>query len=160
VFSKLTDANGKPIITDHFVSYVQDNPHFYNGPISTLPSVYAYCGPGKNRINCNGDGLTIGQEFADSTSGTTAMTVTPSYPFASFWQPTYTPPGPKGSGFGIGIDPSNNGVNIQNESDLFHEALHGITGEYENEILKALQISGISIYIDTNVLSQCPTFKK
>jgi len=80
-----------------------------------------------SRFNWGGNPLNVKQVFAD-TSDTTAITVTPSEPFKSFWQPAYQGPDPsypndpRYTGFGVGIDPSNNGVNIYNESNLFHEA--------------------------------------
>jgi hypothetical protein len=100
----------------------------------------------------------------------TAVTVTPSEPLKSFWQPAYTPPGPADNGFGVGIDPSANrtgvpGANIQDESNLFHEALHGLTGLYDSDLLTDLGFGSgaspvnISIYIMNNVLDSCPSFR-
>ena len=63
-------------------------------------------------------------------------------------------------GFGDGIDPSPNGVNIYNESDLFHEAIHGMTAQYDDILESTLGVSdpsiNVSIYIKNNVLSACP----
>jgi hypothetical protein len=77
-------------------------------------------------------------------------------------------------GFGDGVDPSNYGMNIYNESILFHEALHGMTGLYDrgtNELeahlalSETVQIAGqsysvgtsiISMYMKDNVLNSCP----
>jgi len=95
------------------------------------------------------------QVFAD-TSDTTAITVTPREPFKSFWQRVYTPPNPSNdpnnTGFGIGISPGGNGVNIYNESILFHEVLHGMTALYEDGIPSSLQVKN-------SVLSACPSFR-
>lgn len=171
VFSKFTggDANGYPITSVSFVSYISHQPGFYDGTKSTTPLGFALCGEGSfsfqlhHRANCNGAwGVTIKDDFSNLTN--TVDTVTPSYPFKSFWRPSYTPPAP-GQIFGIGIDPSNNGVNISNESNFFHEALHGMTGLYDDQIQSTLGIpvssdtSNISLYIRDNVLSQCPTFR-
>lgn len=90
--------------------------------------------------------------------------MTPSTPLKTFWQPAYTQA--DNTGFGVGIDPSNNGVNIYNESNVFHEALHGFTGEGDSQIMSYLPsgIPGtgterISVYIKNYVLSSCPSFK-
>lgn len=116
------------------------------------------CGEHFARFNCGGNPLNVKQVFAD-TSDTTAITVTPSEPFKSFWQPAYQGPDPSNpndphyTGFGVGIDPSNNGVNIYNESNLFHEALHGMTALYDGEggLPTPLRIKA--------VLGICPTFR-
>ncbi len=169
VFSKFTngDIYGKPITRDSFVSYIQSNIGFYDGTKSTLDMSYALCPPGNKRFNCPGSTQTVQQKFED-TSTPTAVTVSPSHPFKSFWLPTYTPPppdangNPSDSGFGVGVNPSNYGVNIYNESILFHEALHGMTGLYDDELETALHVVSpsvnISIYIMNYVLGTCPTF--
>jgi hypothetical protein len=68
---------------------------------------------------------------------------------------------------------TNNGVNIYNESTLFHEALHGISGLYDtcvapNTCLLAkfgfantltTPSVNISLAIETNVLFTCPSFR-
>ena len=90
----------------------------------------------------------------------------------SFWQPMYTPPriingSLENEGFGVGIDPGKDGANIFNESNLFHETLHGFTGLGDWEIQGALMGStqqglpsvNVSIYIKNSVLSQCPSFR-
>jgi hypothetical protein len=74
------DSNGKPIYANHFVGYLQDNPHFYNGPIAKV--FYAYLCGQPQRANCGGSTLTVAEAW---DSGTTALTDTPSYPFQSFW---------------------------------------------------------------------------
>jgi hypothetical protein len=172
VFSKFTkgDIYGKPITRDTFVAYIQNNIGLYNGAKSTLPFYDALCPKDNPRqLSCQGDGLTIKGHFED-TSKPTAITISPSHPFKSFWQPIYTAPGPDEAGFGVGINPSGPGssqygVNIYNESILLHEALHGMTGLLDSEIATLLGpgaaghgSEGISIYIKNNVLSACPSF--
>ncbi len=177
VFSKIPYGFFQsPIVGSDFISYVQGTRRFYDGPKSTLDEMYAKCGEDPWRINCTGYNppRTVKQEFLPS-SGTsiTALTVSPSKPLKSFWQPEYTGPDPsdpndpKFTGFGVGIDPSASGVNIYNESNLFHEALHGITGYYDEDLqgllpglAKQSDSTNISIYIKNNVLSKCPTFRR
>jgi len=171
VFSKFNDANGHAITAASFTRYILHQPGFYDPTRSTLDFKYAVCGdPGIiTRFNCNDSpGHTVKGDFADNDTET-ALTVTPSYPFKSFWRPIFTPPTQQSDqGFGVGIDPSTVdphrfGVNIYNESALLHEALHGITGKYDEDLEPALGIAApslnISIYIKNNVLSKCPTFR-
>jgi hypothetical protein len=119
-----------------FISYLQNIQHFYNGATSTLLERIALCG--ENDTTCS-QFTTPGQltnENFQPNGDTTAQTVTPSYPqLKTSWQPVYQgPSGPSNpndpnytDGFGVGIDPTDYGVNIYNESNLFHEALHGFT---------------------------------
>jgi hypothetical protein len=167
VFTKFPngDANGYPITTASFLSYISRGPRFYNGTKSTMPYGLALYGEGslsfnlKNRKGNPGNWQVTIKDIVNGSSQTTAITVTPSYPLKTFWQPTFTPPD-------TGIDPSDNGVNFNNESDFFHETLHGMTGLYDKDIQRTLGIkvsddtSNISSYIQLNVLSQCPTFKR
>jgi hypothetical protein len=143
------------------LNYINHKTSFYDGSKSTLDYKYAKCGENFFRLNCNGNGLTVKGTFED-TSGTTAITVTPSSPFKSFWKPGYILPGPNDNGFGVGINPNNAGANIFNESVLIHEALHGMTALYEDELQSKLgsgsQPLSLSIYIKNNVLSACPSF--
>jgi len=160
-----------PVDPKQFVSYLQRTPDFYDGPQSTFDYHQALCG--ENRTLCNATGSnpphTVGFHFGDAV-GVTAVTVSPSEPLKSFWQPAYTPPGPSDNGFGVGIDPSTNragapGANIQNESNLFHEVLHGMTGLYDNDLLTIFGYASgaspvnISIYIRNKVLNSCPRFR-
>lgn len=114
-------------------------------------------------MNCNGNGLVVKDYFSD-TSNRTAVTVTPSYPLRIFWQPVYTAPR-LGEDFGTGIDPTNNGVTINNESVYFREALHGMTGLYDDDLQRVLGLdvsddtTNINIYIGDHVLKNCPSFK-
>jgi len=163
VFSKFTngDTYGKLITRASSVDYVRNNIGFYDGSKSTLDMSYALCPPGHTRFLCPGSTQTVKQTFED-TSEPTAVTVSPSHPFKSFWQSTFKPAGKDDHGFGVGINPSNYSVNIYNESILLHEALHGMTGLYDSELETALGVLppslNISIYIMDNVLSGCPTF--
>ena len=170
VFNKFPDGdwNHHLVTSSRFATYITHEPEFYDGTKSTLLDVYPICGeyssPDLRRPlgMCNGTTLTVQRRFQDMAADITAMTVTPSYPFKSFWRPTLTSAGADG------IDPSSvngqYGVNITNESNLFHEALHGMTGQRDDAIQTLLGItvqddsSNISAYIRDNVLSQCSTF--
>jgi len=159
-----------PISASQFTLYIQNTRWFYNGPKSTLDYKIAKCGiPGQ--FNCGGINppQTVGQQFGPDQ---TALTVTPGKPLMSFWQPNYTPPGTsngtaENEGFGVGVNPGSYGANIFNESNLFHEALHGMTGLDDFAIQGYLMGStqqgapsvNISIYIKDNVLSKCPSFR-
>jgi hypothetical protein len=151
-----------PITPTSFASYLLDRPMFYDGTKSTLNYKDALCGEAVFRLDCGtAPGLTVKGQMNGST--TTAITITPSAPFKSFWQPQYTPPLPQEL-FGVGLDPHNNGVNILNESTLFHEALHGITGLYDQDMYSifpnvSAPSENISIYIMNNILNKCPTFR-
>ena len=138
---------------------------FYDGPKSKLDYRVAKCGIPSPFI-CNVTGTnppqTVGFQFGPDQ---TAITVTPSSPYLlSFWQPVFTPPGPNDKGFGVGINPTNSGVNIYNESTIFHEAIHGFAGLNDAAIEGYLPgvtdpSVNISIYIRDNVLSKCPSFR-
>ena len=168
VLSKLTDGdvNGAPITTKRLADYINQNPTFYDGSRSTQDFLYAKCGNGYYSFNCQGSNppRIIKDMINDPSTQTTAIAVTPSFPFLSFWRPTYSPPqGDQDQGFGWGIDPNNYGANIFNESILLHEALHGLTGKDDLKIEGYLGQTepslNISIYIKNNVLSKCPSFK-
>jgi len=152
-----------PINGSQFDLYIQNTQLFYNGPKSTLDYAVAKCGIPR-QFNCNGvdPPQTVGQQF---DSNETALTVTPGMPLMSFWQPNFTPPATvngtvENEGFGVGINPSNYGVNIFNESNLFHEALHGMTGlddfTIQGDLMGSAQQGApsvnISIFIKDNVL--------
>ena len=160
-----------PVNSSQFVGYLRRPRVFYDGPNSTFDYHAALCG--ERRTICTAPGFnpaqTIGFHFGDAR-GVTAVTITASEPLKSFWQPVYTPPGQNDNGFGVGIDPSANrggapGANIQNESNLFHEALHGLTGLYDADLLgdfgfpTGAATVNISIYIRNNVLNSCPSFR-
>lgn len=149
-----------------FTQYIQTRPRFLHGLKSTLPYRDAQCG---EVLTCGvtGDPVpsTIKQHFAPPSTAT-AMTVSPSRPLKIFWRSLYAPPGaPTDEGFGLGVDPSNNCVNIYNESILLHEALHGLTGWGDRELSSVARLHlpepslNISIYVKNNVLTKCPTFR-
>ena len=174
------DTYGKAMTPDSFVTYINSHITFYNGATSQATMKWAMCPEGNNRgiFGCPSTYGTFQQKMTD-TSETTGVTVSPSHPFKSFWQPTYTPPPPttgpgaqpQWDGFGDGVDPSNSGMNIYNDSNLLYEALHGMTGLYDSEIETALSLSVIvtiagqpysvgtsiiSIHIKDTVLNSCP----
>jgi hypothetical protein len=174
------DIYGKAMTPASLVAYLQTHITFYNGAKSQALVRWLKCPEGNNRkiLGCPDAVGTVQDAMADKGQ-TTAMTVSPSHPFKSFWQPIYTPPPPttgpgaqpQWDGFGDGVDPSNSGMNIHNEANLFHEALHGMTGLYDDEIITGLGLSGtvtsngqsyyvgstiISMWIKDHVLSSCP----
>lgn len=159
-------GSGSLVDFGDYVSYLQKTPRFYNGSTSKLYWHDAFCGEHIIRPSCN-TSINSGKVYQrlQQYPETTAATVTPSNPLKVFWQPRYTPPGPSDDGIGIGIDPSNFGVNISNESVLFHEALHGLTGQYDDYLQEKLgrtvggPTANITTYIKDNVLSKCPSFR-
>jgi hypothetical protein len=168
VFSKVTFGGflgffTSPVSTSQFVGYLQRAYFFYDGTQSTLDYHDALCG---QAMFCNVTGLNPPQTVKDqfsSGSTRTAITVTPSEPLKTFWQPAFTAPGPGDNGFGVGIDPTTFGINKSNEANLFHEALHGMTNLSDGQLQSELSIGppsvNISIYIRDNVLNSCPTFR-
>jgi hypothetical protein len=176
VLSKVTYysifGSGSPEFGD-YVNYLRKTPRFYNGATSKLDWHDAVCGErwgfgGRLVIRPNCQTSTtpdkVYQQF-QLYPETTAATVTPSNPLKVFWQPRYTRPSDPDHEIGVGIDRSNFGVNISNESVIFHEALHGITGQYDDYLQDKLgrKVGGptdnITIYIKDNVLSNCPSFR-
>jgi hypothetical protein len=176
VLSKFRDTKGNILSVSTFTHYLNDHPGFFDGSRSTLRLKEVKCGPGSG-LNCSGYG-TVADYFAD-TGEATAITFTPRTPFGSYWQPNFKAAPrrqdgqlvePQFEGFGIGIDPSNNGVNVFNESVLVHEALHGMTGIYDDSssttdlyyILTGMNASPsifVSIYVKNNFLNACPSFQ-
>ena len=169
VFDKVTFGGflgffTSPVNASQFVGYLQRAYFFYDGTKSTLDYHDALCG---QAMFCGRTGTlppqTVKDQFTSSGSTVTAITVTPSEPLKTFWQPVFTPPGPFDNGFGVGIDNSNSGINRSNEANLFHEALHGMTnlddGQLENKLSSGSPSVAISIYIRDNVLNSCPTFR-
>ena len=80
------------------------------------------------------------------------ITETPSYPLTVFFRPNGT----------YGIQLTNSGKNLFNESVFFHEALHGATGQGDSNLQSAFGYKGlqpssvISSYIQSHILSICP----
>ena len=165
-----------PIDGSKFINYLQGTKLFYDGPGSAYSFKDAACGIPEKMICPVSSNQQIRDQFGPA-QGTTAVTVSPSLPYLlSFWQPEYTFPQRlmdgtiQNEGFGVGINPSgpsqtafDSGVNIYNESTLFHEAIHGFTGLLDPDIYTLLGTGApsvnISIYIKDNVLSHCPTFR-
>jgi hypothetical protein len=157
-------SSAKPIDAGAFVGYLQGTYLFYDGSASTLNMQIAVCGEG-HTSQC-GPPIKLKDYFADTSALATASTVTASHPLKTFWRSQFLPQ-PDMNGFGIGIDPTNFGANLYNESALFHEALHGFTGLYDDDIADSsrLNIFGVSTltgghtwyisnYILNSVLSQ------
>jgi hypothetical protein len=157
----------QPLNFASFVQYLSKYPRFYDGSRSTLGYGWALNGGSDTPLPGISEGRTVRGQFSPSDPGstTTAVTVTPHTPFISFWQPGYY--GTDSTGFGVGIAPTNGGVNIYNESVIFHEALHGFSGssdsQLESDVLSAVPqgVGGsgsepISIYIQKYVLNMCP----
>jgi hypothetical protein len=173
LFNKFLDWNDVQVTTQSFISYLSTSPGFFDGTISSYPYKNAKCGEHRwyQRLFCQaspGDVAWLG----DWEQGATALAVTPSFPFKSFWQPEYkNSPTPEptncigasclGIWPGSGIDSANFGANLTNESNLVHEALHGMTGKYDDQMQEALGIKtqrdsqNISLYIRDKVLSPC-----
>jgi hypothetical protein len=144
------------IVNLNFTEYLHDTWHFYDGTTSTVDSRYVD-GVGKNPAQ------TVSQLWFYPGSTNTAITVTPSYPLQTFWQPADARSSPEQ----IGIDSTKAGMNLLNESNLFHEALHGYTGYTDSDIQGYFHAvdpsvvvqddtSNISAYIQKWVLSACP----
>ena len=169
-----------------FVEYLSQYPKFYNGSRSTLASGWlldpfflgvAFLNPPQSgsysgiqvrgQFRCFGCDPSTEKSTNDPNSTTTAQTVSGYYaPFTSFWYPGYFG---DLTGFGVGINPANRGVNIYNESNIFHEALHGFAGtadgDLEHDVANAVPggVGGtgsevISIYIKNYVLNQCSIY--
>jgi hypothetical protein len=143
-----------------FINYLRGAWHFYDGTKSTLDSS-ATGAPGTNPP------MTVARRWFYSGSTTTAITVTPSYPLQTFWQPADATK----SANGVGIDPTTNGMNLLNESTLFHEALHGFTAADDQYIQQAFHqvdstvkvgapSENISAYIRKWVMSACPIWRR
>lgn len=174
IFNKFLDWNNVQLTPQTFINYLSRSPQFYAGPHSSLPFTDAYCGETHwynwTRWGCGKAG-TISSNW--NQADTTAMTITPSDPFKSFWQPDFirvpydVPYGcTKGVDCdgvwpGVGIDPDDSGANLTNISALFHETLHGMTGKDDDDLRKALGLktyqdtTNISLWILNNVVTPC-----
>jgi YD repeat-containing protein len=106
-----------------FVRYLARGWDLYDGTNSQAPIAGTVTVPvAANTLY--GTGATVASAF-QANSGLHAMTSVTSDTFLSFFRP------------GI-IDPSHSGVNNQNLSLLFHEALHGFTGRVDEDLQEAL----------------------
>jgi len=121
IFDKLgTDANGNGLTTASFIRYLTSTkPGFFDGTKSTYCFDVLLCG-GKCYENAvlnfllNGD--SVEKYFREHSD--TAVTGTPSHPLITFVRPS-------------SVLYNSAGKNRGNESLIFHEALHGITGRYD-----------------------------
>jgi hypothetical protein len=148
VFNSLgNDANGNRLTTASFIGYLTKNtPGLYDG----LRSNYCYAAltPGNGLCNyppLNWISTKVGDFLANNpTAG--AVTGTPSNPLLTYFRPS------------IILYPSL-GDNLGNEGMIFHEALHGLTGMLDEQLLRELGVNpfaascNIAIYIQKNVLS-------
>jgi hypothetical protein len=164
VFSKLIDANDKPLDSISFVRYMTEKtPLFYDGTVSTWAYSNVLCGTGWSKFfkvvynwGCKiaapgGDIALRGFSWDRDAHGNLvragAVAGTPSYPLIIFFDPDQ-----------IAL----RWENSKNEATIFHEALHGITGKEDNELQSIFHItvqkdsSNITDYIFQNVVSQCP----
>ena len=160
IFNQLgTDASGNKLTTASFVQYlVSAKPGFFNGVTSTYcedvlvqPGYTCY----KNAIlKFILNGFSVKQYFQQHSDE--AITGTPSFPLLTFVRPT-------------SVLYSSSGENRGNETLIFHEALHGKTGQFDrftpttgNGILEKLGYSTndpsckINVVIWDTVLSQSP----
>lgn len=148
------DHNGNKLTTGGFVDYPsKKRPLFYNG----MNSRYCYQTLLPTRLPCDLEIATsfgVYEQVSDyliNNSQADAATYTPSYPLLTFFRPTST-----------SILFQSSGQNAGTESVIFHEALHGITGDSDATMLDYLYGSGhdldlsckISVYIENNVFSQ------
>jgi len=143
IFAKLgTNASGKTYTTKGFLLYLTSNrPTFYNGFLST------YCYSALEPIAdpnalCNKlptpliktveDFLTKDPTGKDAD----AITGTPSTPLLVFFSPQMML-GANSTGY------NNLGKNLGNEGIIFHEALHGFTGQSDFTILDELGLNSL-----------------
>jgi Bacterial Ig-like domain (group 2) len=147
-----SDKNGNKLYTtQRFLSYLGGNrPRFYGG----LDSTYCYSSLTTN-AHCYKEWYSrwlnsdlVKDKFADIR--TDAVTGAPSNPFLSFFRPT-------------SIGYTSLGENLGNEGTIFHEALHGMTGLQDWQILDDLGMNSlthpscsISLRIQNSVLKDLP----
>ena len=128
------DANGHHLTTQSFVQYLTGNrPHLYDGLRSTY--CYAALDGGSAWSFCNwplfNTQFTSVEEYFTSHAGANAVTGTPSYPLLTFFRSDE-------------IGYASLGQNLGNEGTLFHEALHGITGQVDSTILDSLHLNSLT----------------
>ncbi len=137
--------------TTSFLIYLTSKrPLFYDG----LQSTYCFeaLTPMDPSASCNYPPLSwistsVAGELA-ANPGAGAYSGTPSDPLVTFFRPSY-------------ILYNSLGRNLGNEGTVFHEALHGMTGRQDEQILENLGFAAfeqpscaISVYIEQRVLSQ------
>ena len=144
-----------------FVGYIAKTRHFYDGTKSTFDA---------KDLGVNGTfpPETVAQRFFGPGSDTTAVAAAGHDPLWTFWQPAKAT---QSDGY-VGIDPTKFGMNLLNESNLLHEALHGFTALSDEAIQTLLHdvdptvvvdpsdTSNITVYIQKWVLSACPISKR
>jgi hypothetical protein len=141
IFNKLgTDANGNPATTNGFRAYLSDSrPLLYDGTASTYCTDSLDSG---SRCFENSvaafflNGQLVKEAFAAGKKDVDAKTRTPGKPFLSFIRPS-------------SILFPNLGRNIDNESLIFHEALHAYTGLFDHFTI--LRPRGLMERLDMNV---------
>ena len=155
IFNRLgRDANGNQYTTAGFVTYLRNmQPRFYDGLRSTycseilthdLTESLCFQNP-LLRYTLNLLSTDVKDKF---TSTIDALTSTPSNPLLTFFRPT-------------SLGSSSSGQNLGNEALIFHEALHGFTGQQDDPILTSLGMNwvthgscSITVRIQKKVLSQ------
>jgi len=151
IFTKVgNDANGFPLTTDSFLRYLTTKrPRFHDGLNSTF--CYEVLQGSMPRFFCLPPilGKTVKYEFETEQPAAGALTDTPGDPLLTFFRP-------QAIGYG-GL-----GRNAGNESLIFHEALHGISGINDGFLLERLGFNALdsSCKVDKkirlSVLSQSP----
>jgi hypothetical protein len=129
IFDKIgTDSKGNPVTTANFILYLTGKrPEFYNG----LRSTYCYdaLAPQDDNAFCHWWAVswlvTSVREYLESDADTDAVAGTPSDPLRVFFRPS-------------AILHSSSGKNRGNEGTIFHEALHGLTGRQDEQIIEDL----------------------
>lgn len=156
VFNKLSQKPG--LTTQQLLAYLQNKmPQFYDGTKSKA-AVTSFCqgSSGLIYVKCffatlNNKATTISDYFANNP-GTLAATIGGNDPLIVFFRPSVD-----------AISFQNGGANIDNEAEVFHEALHGFTNLLDNQIEQdLLNISGqpsdvIDQYLIQNVFGVCAT---
>jgi hypothetical protein len=126
IFNELSKSTAKKLETKDFLLYLNSKrPRFYNGTTST------YCHEALTGGPCffippftwfNGQSV---QDYMEANPDHEAETGTPSNPLLTFFRPS-------------SILDASQGDNLGNEANVFHEALHGITGLEDMQILSIL----------------------
>jgi hypothetical protein len=141
----ITEYNGNPLTTTNFRQYLLSG-LYYNGLRSSYcvdalrnPFLGNFCNDYNILLTSIGSYLSVNAE-------TSALTETPSNPLRTYFRPS-------------DILSSSAGKNLGNEAMIFHEALHGFTGKFDQTLEQYLTggtICGITPYIQTNVLMLSP----
>jgi hypothetical protein len=149
IFDKLgTDESGNKFTTRSFLNYLNNNPRFYDGTQSTY--CYNSLGGVSESLCFNNPFLHFFQKQVKDIitvyGENDASAGTPSKPLLVFFRPN-----------AIGF--TSLGKNLGNEGMIFHEALHGLTGEDDDTLEKALGIDpnthascSITVRIQNSVL--------